>query len=314
MSKKRKALGRGLGSLIPAAKPTPPPEALPPTSDGQDLARSKPRTLPIEALSPDPGQPRKHFDRARLEQLAGSIQTQGIIQPIVVSPIRDTGEYIIVAGERRWRAAQITGLHDVPVVVREANDHERLELGLVENIQRADLNPVEEARAYKHLMVLRDYTHDELADRVGKDRSTISNTLRLLKLPDKVQDLVRDGTLSMGHARALLGLATESSMLELAREIVRAKLSVRATEQAVRRKLASTGSETPEPHDEAKRRKIIVSELEDRLRRRMGVKARLKPGRGKKGAGAGAGAGAGVVELPYRDLDELDRMLRIILD
>jgi ParB family chromosome partitioning protein len=312
-SKRRPALGRGLGALLPAAGPISGPAAASGEAGDEAPAAAPPsegslRTVPIEALSPGPEQPRKRFDPALLAELARSIETQGIIQPIVVSPVAtppgQPRRYLIVAGERRWRAAQQAGLHEVPVVVREVDDDERLELALVENIQRADLNPIEEARAYSQLLQLRGWTQDEMAGRVGKDRSTIANALRLLRLPEKVQEMVREGQLSMGHARTLLGLEQEADIVALAREVVRASLSVRATEQAVRKHNAAPRSPT-ELDDEAQRRKIIVRELEDRLRRRLGVRVKLRP--------KGKGKGAGTLEIPYASLDELDRVLHVIL-
>ncbi|MCA9711846.1 MAG: ParB/RepB/Spo0J family partition protein [Myxococcales bacterium] len=309
--KRRPALGRGLGALLPGAGAKPADA----DADADTTAEAAPapagsglRTVPIESLSPGPEQPRKHFEPGALSELARSIETQGIIQPIVVSPLPAApgapGRYVIVAGERRWRAAQQAGLHQVPVVVRQVDEEERLELALVENIQRADLNPIEEARAYAQLLQLRRWTQDELAGRVGKDRSTIANALRLLRLPDKVQEMVREGRLSMGHARTLLGLEREADIIALAQEVVRTGMSVRATEQAVRKH-----NRPPRPaagaDDDAERRKIIVRELEDRLRRRLGVRAKLRP--------KGKGKGAGTLEIPYTSLDELDRVLHAIL-
>lgn len=306
-SKRRPALGRGLGALLPGAGPKPPEAAPSPAEDATPTGGPGLRTVPIEALSPGADQPRKHFEPRALEELARSIETQGIIQPIVVSPV--AGEpgrprrYVIVAGERRWRAAQKAGLHEVPVIVREVDDQERLELALVENIQRADLNPIEEARAYAQLLQLRGWTQEQLAERVGKDRSTIANALRLLRLPDQVQELVREGRLSMGHARTLLGLEREPDIVALAKEVLRTGMSVRATEQAVRRHNAEPKAEPAD--DETERRKIIVKELEDRLRRRLGVRVRLRP--------KGKSKGAGTLEIPYGTLDELDRVLKTIL-
>ncbi|MCX4242362.1 ParB/RepB/Spo0J family partition protein [Paraliomyxa miuraensis] len=316
-SKRRPALGRGLGALLPgAAAPKPGPPASPPDGDAPTPASTASgeglRIVSIEALSPGPEQPRKRFEPNALAELARSIETQGIIQPIVVSPLpRVPGQppgqprrYVIVAGERRWRAAQQAGLHEVPVVVREVDDDERLELALVENIQRADLNPIEEARAYAQLLQLRGWTQDDLAGRVGKDRSTIANALRLLRLPEKVQEMVREGQLSMGHARTLLGLEHEADIVSLAREVARTSMSVRATEQAVR-KHNTTPRPPTEADDESQRRKIIVKELEDRLRRRLGVRVKLRP--------KGKGKSAGTLEIPYGSLDELDRVLHVIL-
>lgn len=302
-TKRRPALGRGLGALIPSA-PTPKPEpeaAAEPTDRDPGTGL---RTLPIEELSPSPDQPRKHFDETALNELAESIKANGIIQPIVVTPAPASvgTRYLIVAGERRWRAAQRAGLHDVPVVVRQTEEAERLELALVENIQRADLDPIEEARAFAQLIDVRGYTQDALAERVGKDRSTISNALRLLRLPEKVQTMVHAGQLSMGHARALLGLSDDRTMIEVAKEVVAEGLSVRATENAVRKR--ATDEQPVAPDDAVERRKIIVGELENRLRRRLGVRVKLRA-KGSKGAGT--------LEVPYASLDELDRVLKMIL-
>jgi len=301
---KRPALGRGLGALLP-----PVPAASGPIEPAGPPQPGFARQLPIEAIAPSPDQPRKRFDPQLLDELAASIRVQGIIQPIVVTPIAspagDGARYLIVAGERRWRAAQLAGLHDVPVVVRDTDDQQRLELALVENLQRADLNPIEEARAFQELIAIRGYTQEELAGRVGKDRSTVANVMRLLRLPERTQQMVRDGTLSMGHARALLGLEHEADIAEVAHEAARARWSVRAVERAVRAKLAAAQETTPED-PESDRRKIIVTELEHRLQRRLGVRVRLRTDSPKRGAG--------IVEIPYSSLDELDRLLHILLD
>lgn len=302
---KRQALGRGLGALLPPAPPKHEPRS-DAAVDAEHLVGQ--RRIPIEQLAPNPQQPRRHFDPAKLDELARSIEAQGVIQPILVTPTESEPgaprRYMIVAGERRWRAAQKAGLQEVPVVVREVDENDRLELALIENIQRADLNPIEEAKAYFDLARLRSYTQEELAKRVGKDRSTIANALRLLKLPRRVQSMVIEGKLSMGHARALLGLATEESMTALASEVIRDSLSVRATERAVRKRAEESETVEPAEGEEGERHKIIVGELETRLRRRLGVQVRLNTG-GKKDRG--------VVEIPYGSLDELDRLLRVIL-
>nr|WP_275943140.1 ParB/RepB/Spo0J family partition protein [Pseudenhygromyxa sp. WMMC2535] len=265
--------------------------------------------MPIEAIEANREQPRKHFDEDRLRELADSIDAQGIIQPIIVTPLPGRGpdepRYQILAGERRWRASQLAGLHHVPVVVRDTPEADRLELALVENLQRADLNPVEEAQAYQALLDLHGYTQAELASRVGKERSTVANALRLLKLPSQVQDLLITGKLGMGHARALLGLDRAADMRELAAEIVRRSWSVRQTEAEVRRRTQPAAPPKPEPDDDRKRHEIIVRDLEGRIRRHLGVQARLKTGKSSKGPGT--------IELPYKDLDELQRLLHTLL-
>ncbi len=290
---KRRPLGRGLGALLPTKQPE---TAQPPRP------RDGLRRLPIESLAPNRDQPRKYFSPEALHDLAESIKQHGVIQPLVVTPT-DTGNYQIIAGERRWRAAGLAGLHEVPVIVREASQQQRLELAIIENLQREDLNPIEEARALDNLMALASYTHDQLAARVGKDRSTISNSLRLLKLPPQVQDLVVDGALSMGHARALLGLSETGDMIDLAHEAIRNRMSVRAVEAEVRAWEQPDEPATPDP--EQQRRDVIVRDLEQRLRRSLGVKVALKPNRSRKGAGR--------IEVPYASLDELERLLNVFL-
>jgi len=303
---KRPALGRGLGALIPGPAATEPAPAA--RSPGVTASPSGPKTVPIEALEPNRDQPRKRFPEAQLRELAASIESQGIIQPIVVTslarPSPGEARYQILAGERRWRAAQLAGLREVPIFVRDTPEIERLELALVENLQRADLDPIEEARAFEALIELHGYTQAELAQRVGKDRSTIANAMRLLRLPAKVQDLVIEGQLGMGHARALLGLDRPAQMRELAAEIVRKGMSVRQTEAEVRKRVRPAKPE-PEPDEERKRHEIIVRDLETRLRRHLGVQARLRTGKSSKGPGT--------IELPYADLDELQRLLHQLL-
>lgn len=300
---KRMGLGRGLDALLPATQP-PRPQA----SAGASYGAGNVFTCPVDKLVPQSGQPRQRFADERLEELAHSIREHGLLEPLVVRRRKDD-KLEIIAGERRWRASQRAGLKEVLVVVRDVSSADAFELALIENIQRADLNPIEEARAFFQLIELREYTQDQLAERVGKDRTTVSNALRLLRLPDRVQDLVREGRLSMGHARALLGLPHERDMNALATEVVRGKLSVRATERAVRKRASEVlseegGDDVSGADDETRRRKIIVGELEARLRRRLGVRVRLRPSN-KKGAGS--------LEIPYQTLDELDRLLQVIL-
>lgn len=312
MSRRRQPLGRGLGALLPPAKarPVPRPGAEPDDpghaaapAPGQAPSGPTLRSLDIDRLQPAKDQPRRDFDDEALEQLADSVRTHGIIQPILATP-EPGGHYRIIAGERRWRAAQRAGLHEVPVVVRAVDKTERLEIALIENLQREDLNPIEEAQALAHLCEIGGYTHEALAQRVGKDRATVSNAMRLLNLPASTQALVRDGSLGMGHARALLGLPSPGAMIAAAREVVRRGLSVRATEALVRKQVRGEREPDAEPDDEAQRRAIIVRELEGRLRRRLGVRAQLKSSSTK---------GRGVLEIPYGNLDELDRVLAAIL-
>lgn len=300
---KRPVLGRGLGALIPQRQAEPAAAAEAPSAPAQ--AGASLRTLPIESLVPNRDQPRKHFEAALLRELADSIKIHGIVQPIVVTPHDDPpGSFMIVAGERRWRAAQIAGQHDVPVVVRDTPESDRLELAVLENLQRLDLSPIEEAAAYRQLMDVREYTQEQLAERLGKDRSTIANALRLLKLPPKVQGLVQDGRLSMGHARALLALESPADMIELALETIARGYTVRAVEKAVKARLQPSPPPA-EPSEAQRAREVIVRDLEDRLRRGLGVKAAVKT--------SGQKQGSGTIELPYASLDELDRLLAMLL-
>jgi ParB family chromosome partitioning protein len=268
-------------------------------------ARVSPRTLPIEALEPDRKQPRQRFDGDVLQQLAESIRTYGVIEPLVVSP-NGPGRWRIVAGERRWRASQLAGLREVPVWVRDTPEADRFEIALVENVQRVDLDPIEEGRAYQQLLDVKSYTQEELARRVGKDRSTIANAVRLLRLPVKVQELMHAGKLQMGHARALLGLESPAEMMEVASWIVAQGKSVRAAEAEVRRRVrdARRKPEAP-PDDDTSRRRVIVADLEQRLRRTLGTKVSLQP--------SGDGKGPGSITIHYASLDELDRLLRHLM-
>lgn len=291
----KRGLGRGLGALIPGARPA--AESPTPSQPGG----SGMRVLPIESLVPNRDQPRKHFEPGLLRELADSIQIHGIVQPIIVTTHDDPpGSFMIVAGERRWRAAQLAGLHDVPVVVRDTPESERLEVAVLENLQRLDLSPIEEAQAYRQLMDVREYTQEQLAERLGKDRSTVANALRLLKLPPKVQALVQEGRLSMGHARALLALESPGDMIDLANVAMQKGYSVRAMERAVKARLDPPPAEKePTPRD------IIVRDLEDRLRHSLGVKVAVKANSQKQGSG--------MIEVPYTTLDELDRLLKILM-
>lgn len=301
-TKRPPALGRGLGALIPQA-----PRGAAETAPASAAAPAGPtlRLVPIEQIVPNPDQPRKHFEPALLRELADSIKIHGIVQPLVVTPQADPAAgYMIVAGERRWRAAQIAGVHDVPVVIRDTPESDRLELAVLENLQRLDLTPIEEAQAYRQLMDVRGYTQEQLAERLGKDRSTVANAVRLLKLPPKVQELVQDGRLSMGHARALLALESPGDMLTLAYRAIEDSMTVRAVERAVKEMLRPP-EPALEPDPETHKRAVIVRDLEERLRRALGVKVAVRASAKKQGSGT--------IEVPYGDLDELDRLLETLL-
>ncbi len=232
----KRALGRGLSALIPQAATGPVP------TSGPLPEKTHVMRLPIESVLRDQKQPRKFFDEERLKELSESIKAQGLIQPILVR--KDGDGYRIIAGERRWRAAQLAGLKEIPALVKDATEGEAFELALVENLQRQDLNPIEEAEGYKRLVEEFRLTQEQVGERVGKDRTSVANALRLLGLPDEVKAMVADGTLNMGHARALLGVPRIPEMTELAARVAEQKLSVRETERLVkqRRKRRPRGS------------------------------------------------------------------------
>jgi ParB family chromosome partitioning protein len=243
--------------------------------------------VPIESLIPNPFQPRKTFTPEALEELAASIRASGILQPLVVRQRGDRHE--ILVGERRWRAAQQAGLSHVPAMVREASDAEALELALVENLLREDLNPLEEADAYQRLLAEFGWTQDDLAGRIGKDRSSIANALRLRRLPEVIQDDLRAGRLTMGHARALLGLTTATAQLRLRERILTLEWSVRATEADVRRNRRG--------RPQVRRRVAEIEALEEELRLALGTRVRLI-----------GSLSRGRVELPFGSAAELEQL------
>jgi ParB family chromosome partitioning protein len=282
MADKRPALGRGLSALIPdVPAPASPPD--------------KPFEVDTDLLRPNPFQPRAHLDEARLEELARSIRANGVIQPIVARRLGDG--YEIIAGERRWRAAQLAGVPRVPVVVRSVPDEKLLETALIENIQREDLNPIEEAGAYRRLVSEFALTQEQIADAVGKDRSSVANCLRLLKLPDEIRAEVASRTLSMGHARALLAIEDGAAQRRLAREVIARGLSVRETEALVRR-----GTKRP-PGPPAKPTDVHTKAAQDRLRLALGTGVRIV----RRGKG-------GRIVIEFASEDELQRLYEQLLE
>jgi len=306
---KKRGLGRGLSALMPTVLPPAAaggdPAAVPGSAPAQGAPAARPRTYfaaGIEDLYPSPEQPRHHFDEAKLVELADSIRVHGVIVPLVVRP-RSGGGYFLIAGERRWRAAQRAGLHEIPVVVQDVEESVALERALVENLQRADLGPLEEASAYQRLVDEYGLSHEEIARRIGKDRSTVANAIRLLKLPPPVRQLVEDDRLSMGHARALLGLEDPAAIERAARDVVDRQLSVRATEALVKK--TRTAAERPsKPREAPKLKSASVRDLEERLTRALGGPVAItedEPGK------------AGRIEIRYLDLDHLERLLDRLL-
>ena len=290
MARKR-GLGRGLDALLGAVPDAVPGEGAAPEPAGHGGFR----TLPVDAIRRGKHQPRRTVDESALEELAHSVRARGIVQPIVVRPA-GPGSFEIVAGERRWRAARMAGLDEVPAVVRECSDREAAAVALIENIQREDLNPIEEAQGYRTLADEFGLTHQELADAVGRSRSAVSNALRLLDLGDDVRALVEQGDLDMGHARALLALSG-AAQSEAAAEVVKRGLSARETEKLVRSK-----AEKKPPAEPATRDPDVVR-IENELGERLGAKVRIDH-KEKKGTGS--------VTIHYGSLDALDGILERI--
>jgi ParB family chromosome partitioning protein len=284
VAQQRRGLGKGLGALIPATEVS-----------GPGLSE-----VAVDLIVPNPMQPRQALDAEALQELADSIREHGLIQPLIVTSIQDTAsdaQYQIIAGERRWEAAKMAGLTMVPVVVKEATPQKMLELALVENIQRADLNPLEEAAAYRQLMDDFGLTQEQVAEKVGKSRVTVANSVRLLRLPDEIKRALAEGQISEGHARALLALNKEADQLKILEAIVKKGLSVRQTEEMARRIVAGAQprrrDEPPSPETEA---------LENEFRNALGTKVRLF--RSKKG---------GKLVIQFYSEEELEAIYRIIV-
>lgn len=285
----RKALGRGLEALIPGSSGTPNPLGAPATGV-IDRAGPGAMQIPIAEIAPNPHQPRSRFDDEAIRELASSIKTSGVLQPLLVRSRPDG--YQLVAGERRLRAADVAGLKTVPAIVREVSDQEMVEFALVENIQREDLNPIDEAKAFQMLTAELKLTHEQISERVGKQRVSITNAIRLLSLPVEVQDMVSRGTLSAGHARALLALESSGDQLASSRYVVAKGFSVRRTEAYVRRKMRKQ-------HARPRARKHDgLGEWETKLQQRFGTHVSIAPGR--KG---------GRVVFEYYGQEDLERLL-----
>lgn len=286
---KSRGLGRGLSALMADVNET--PAATAPTE-----GRRPDLVVPIENIEPNPDQPRRRFDPDHLEDLANSIREKGVIQPLIVRE-RAGGKYEIVAGERRWRASQKAQLHELPVIVRDFNDTEVLEIAIIENIQRSDLNPVEEAAGYRQLMDKFGHTQDAMSKALGKSRSHIANLLRLLNLPQDIQDLVEEGKLSSGHARALI---TSDHAREIAKRIVAEGLSVRATEALVKK---HASGDLEKPKKAAPVKDADTAALEGDLSANLGMKVQIDHK---------AGGESGKITISYKDMDQLDELCRIL--
>jgi ParB family chromosome partitioning protein len=295
---KHTGLGKGLDALIPSS-------GFQQEQAAQEGGLPQPRnmggvlTVSVEQIVPNPRQPRSHFEPAALEELAASIKEHGVIQPLLVSRDDQDGSYILIAGERRWQASKLAGLVEVPVIVRQTSDQQRLELAIIENVQRADLNSLEEANAYRQLSDEFQLSHEEIAARVGKSRVAVTNTLRLLKLPAAVQQALVDGRVSEGHARALLALNTPQSIEAAMKTVISQELTVRQTEELVRKlsgeKRPASSKAGPSPDTLA---------LEERIRTSLGTKVSLKAGR----------KGDGSLTVYFYSEEELNALLTRLLD
>ncbi|MBY6154950.1 ParB/RepB/Spo0J family partition protein [Vannielia litorea] len=286
MAEKKRGLGRGLSALMADVAPR---------DDSSSVPTAAERRLPIERVEPNPEQPRRDFEMEPLQELAESIREHGIIQPLIVRKNPTKSDiYQIVAGERRWRAAQMAQLHEVPVIIRDFSDEEVLEVAIIENIQREDLNPIDEAHGYRQLVERFGHTQEHLAKALGKSRSHLANLMRLLQLPEDVQRLLRDGRLSSGHARALI---TSENASELARTVVQKGLSVRDTE-----KLAKGGTQSKRQAKPSLSKDADTKALENDLSANLGLKVSIEH----------AANGSGKMVLSYRDLDDLDALCRVL--
>jgi len=293
-------LGRGLGALLGGQKPPETAEApANPPAVAETVPANAVREVSIDSVQPCPSQPRKDFERQPLEELAASIEVNGILQPLVARTTEE-GQLELIAGERRWRAAQIAGLETVPVIVREASDSQVLELALVENLQREDLNPVEEAQGYALLMEAFDLTQEATAQRVGKSRAAVANAVRLLNLSEPLQTHLRQGRLSVGHAKVILGLEGAQQQTLVANRVIKESLSVRETEELTDKlQGGSTGKtstqRSPQTHG------VHVTSLENRLKEKLGTKVSLTYREGK-----------GALTIKYFSDDDLERILKIL--
>lgn len=290
---KRKALGKGLSSLIPASI-----TRIPAATASPVPALPTELRLEVSKIRPNPRQPRHSFDEAGLDELARSLRAQGLLQPVVVRPLPD-GRFELIAGERRWRAAQRAGIHRIPAVVRDVPDEKLLELALIENLQREELNAIEEAEAYRILIDDLELTQNEIAERVGKQRTTVANALRLLNLPEAVKTMLRERVISMGHARALLALEDAKAIESMAQRVVAEGLSVRQVESVAKRPAGMK----PRPGRPSQPVDPNVAAAEATLQRVLGTRVRIG-GNGTKGR----------VEIHYHSADELDRVYRMIVD
>jgi len=289
---KRRALGKGLESLLPSRPATPPPAPAAPVE-----STGKPLEIPLDQIDRNPSQTRTNFDEAKLTELAQSIAASGVVQPIVVRPLPG-GRYQLITGERRWLASRKAQKTTIPAIVRQVSDEQTLEMTIIENLQRADLNPMEQARAYQRLSNDFKLTQEQMATRTGKERASVSNFLRLLRLPESVQQKVESGDLSFGHARTLLALESPESITAAAQKVMALSLSVRQTESYVQGLINPEAKPKKEEKPSSEPEDPNVREAQDRLRRTLGLKVRIEDKKGK-----------GRVIIEYSGLEDFDSIL-----
>lgn len=295
MTAKRGGLGKGLDSLIKenkTAKHTAPVK--------KEVVNAGPIMMKINDVEPNRDQPRKHFEEDALLELADSIKQFGILQPLIVQKRNDY--YEIIAGERRWRAAKQAGIKEVPVIIKEYTDQEIVEISLIENIQRENLNPIEEAQAYKRLLNEFSLKQDEVAERVSKSRTAVTNSMRLLKLCDEVQQMIINGMISTGHARALIGIEDPEEQYNIAQRIFDEKLSVRDVEKLVKNIGKPSTTKLRKPNETDKSLEIIYQDIEDRLKEKLSTKVSI----------SGKGNGAGKIEIEFYNHDDLDKLVDML--
>ena len=284
----KKALGKGLGALMDIRE------------EIDQEQQKTPSEIDIQLIDINPNQPRKNFDEDALEELAESIKQFGLLQPILVQDRKSY--YEIIAGERRWRAAKKAGLKEVPVIIKNLTDQEIVEISLIENIQREDLNPIEEAQAYKRLLTEFNLKQDEVADRVSKSRTAVTNSMRLLKLCDEVQQMIINGMISTGHARALIGIEDPEKQYNIAQRIFDEKLSVRDVEKLVKNIDKPSTTKLRKPNETHKSLEIIYQDIEDRLKEKLSTKVSI----------SGKGNGAGKIEIEFYNHDDLDKLVDML--
>lgn len=294
-NRKKSALGRGLGALLEDSPAKHKSEEILP-----DIVKTGIFEIPLDRIQVNPFQPRSHFDKDALQELAESIKVQGIIQPITVRKL-DTNEYQLISGERRFQASKIAGLTQIPAYVRTANDQQMLEMALIENIQRENLNALEIAQSYQRLLAECDLKQEELGDRVGKNRTTVNNYLRLLKLPPTIQAAIRDQKLSMGHARALINVEDVDKQLAIFKKAVEEELSVRKVEAMVKA-LSEVTPEKPAKEELDPVRKYEINKIQQRLASHFGTKVGLKANQKNKGE----------IKIPFNSASDLNRILEIL--